>query len=382
MLLSLCITCALLSLLYIAVVVFLSRGLARLSSGSPASPHNLKFSIVIAARNEERAIKRCLNSVLNQTIGASRYQVTLVNDRSTDATASVAGEFAAHHPNLSVVSVRETPAGLSPKKHAVSMGIASAANEIIVFTDADCAVPPTWLETIDRYFDAHTGLVQGITVYEDVAGMNRMFFGLQAVDFLSHGVVAAAAIGAGLPINSNANNFAFRKAAFGETHGYGKLGSVVSGDDDLLLQRIWRSKKWRIRYMADAAGKVTTLPTPTVRGVFEQRKRWGSKTVHYNAGQVCLLVPVFLFYCATVAALVAGFFRPAGFGLCGAMLVVKFLGEMSLMMPGTKLFGELRLRRYIPFASLIQLPLVICAVVLGVFGRFAWKGQRFARTSR
>jgi cellulose synthase/poly-beta-1,6-N-acetylglucosamine synthase-like glycosyltransferase len=382
MLLSLCLASALLSLLYIAAVVFLSRGLCRISSGSPASPHNLKFSIVIAARNEERAIKRCLNSVLNQTIGVSRYEVILVNDRSTDATASIAGEVAARHPNLSIVSVRETPAGMSPKKYAVSLGIASASNEIVVFTDADCVVPPTWLQTIDRYFDEHTGLVQGITTYERVAGINRLFFGLQAVDFLSHGVVAAAAIGAGLPINSNANNFAFRKAAFDEAHGYGKLGSVVSGDDDLLLQRIWRSKKWRIRFMADTAGKVTTLPTPTVRGVFEQRKRWGSKTVHYNAGQVCLLVPVFLFYLATVAACCAGCFLPVAFALCGAMLIVKLLGEMLLMMPGTKLFGELALRKFLVLGSLVELPLVLSAVVLGVFGRFAWKGQRFARTSR
>lgn len=382
MLLFLSMTSALLSLLYLSVILFLSRGLSRLSSLSPGAPHNLKFSIVIAARNEERAIERCLNSVLDRTIGASRFEVILVNDRSTDATAAIAGAVAARHPNLSVVTVRETPGGMSPKKHALSQGMASAANEIVVFTDADCVVPPTWLETIDGYFDEHTGLVQGITVYEQVPGINPLFFGLQAVDFLSHGVVAAAAIGAGLPINSNANNFAFRKAAFDDAQGYGGLGAVISGDDDLLLQRIWRSGKWRIRYMANIAGKVTTLPTPTVRGVFEQRKRWGSKTVHYSARQLCLLSMVFVFYVAAAAAFCAGFFCPAAFGLCGAMLLVKVLVETVLMIPGTRLFDERRLRKYIAPASLIQLPMVLGAVLLGVFGRFAWKGEKFARTSR
>ncbi len=261
-------------------------------------------------------------------------------------------------------------------------GIAGAANEIIVFTDADCIVPPTWLQTIGSCFDEKTGLVQGITAYHDMPGMNRLFFGLQAVDFLSHGVVAAAAIGAGLPINSNANNFAFRRSAYDDVRGYGALGSVISGDDDLLLQRIWRSGKWSIRFMAQSAGKVFTLPTPTIRAVFEQRKRWGSKTVHYRARQTALLSAVFIFYAAIVAACGGGFAYPACFGLCGAMLLVKLLGEIVLMVPGTRLFGEERLRKFLVVASIIQLPMVLAAVVFGVFGPFAWKNQRFARKSR
>jgi cellulose synthase/poly-beta-1,6-N-acetylglucosamine synthase-like glycosyltransferase len=264
----------------------------------------------------------------------------------------------------------------------VLQGIKKAKEEIIVFTDADCLVPPTWLETLGRYFDENTGLVQGITAYEYVPGMNRFFFGIQAVDFLSHGVVSAAAIGANLPLNSNANNFAFRKKAFDEASGYGADSAVVSGDDDLLLQRIWRNTPWRIWYMADAAGKVTTLPTETARGVFEQRKRWGSKTVHYNAAQIAVLSSVFLFYASIPAMFFAGFFKPVLFTLCGGLFFVKLLGELVLMIPGTKLFGEQQLRKYLFPASLIQLPMVLTAVVLGVFGKFIWKDQRFSRTSQ
>jgi cellulose synthase/poly-beta-1,6-N-acetylglucosamine synthase-like glycosyltransferase len=372
----------LLSLAYLAVILFLFLGLRRLSSSSsPAASHKLKFSIVISAHNEEQNIEKCLKSILSQTIDSSRYEVILVNDRSSDATSSLAGAIAERHANLSVINVNQTPQGKSPKKHAVGFGIAATDNEIIVFTDADCVVPTTWLETIDRHFDDDTGLVQGITAYEHVPGMNRLFFGLQAVDFLSHGVVAAAAIGAGLPLNSNANNFAFRKKAFDDAQGYGMQAAVVSGDDDLLLQRIWRNGTWRVRYMTDSTGKVSTLPTPTVRGVFEQRKRWGSKTVYYNARQVCLLSSVFLFYAMTAFAFCAGFFHPVSFALCAGMLLVKMLGEMSLMVPGARLFGEQGLIKFIAPASLIQLPVVLVAVVLGVFGRFTWKEQRFGRLS-
>lgn len=371
---------AILSLIYLFVILFFYRGLRRLSPSS--APHHLRFSVVIAARNEERNIENCLKSVLSQTIESSRYEVILVNDRSTDATAAIAAAMAESHPNLSVVTVAETPQGVSPKKHAVLQGILRAKEEVIVFTDADCIVPPVWLETIGMYFDANTGLVQGITTYAEAPGMNRFFYGIQAVDFLSHAVVSAAAIGANLPLNSNANNFAFRKKAFDEANGYGVDGAVVSGDDDLLLQRIWRNTPWRIRYMTDAAAAVRTLPTQSAAGVFEQRKRWGSKTVHYSRMQVSVLSSVFIFYLAIAAVFCAGFFKPMLFFVFCGMLLVKILGELALMVPGTKLFGEQRLRKYLVPASLIQLPMVLLSVVLGVFGKFMWKEQKFGRLSQ
>ena len=71
--------------------------------------------------------------------------------------------------------------------------------------------------------------------------MNRLFWGLQSVDFISHVVVAAAAISANLPINGNANNMAFRRQAFLDIGGYGEESGVVGADDDHLMQRLWRA---------------------------------------------------------------------------------------------------------------------------------------------
>jgi cellulose synthase/poly-beta-1,6-N-acetylglucosamine synthase-like glycosyltransferase len=369
---------AVLSILYLSITIFLFRGL--LSLVKEGQPHNLKFSVVIAARNEEKNIETCLSRVLGQTIGPGRYEVILVNDRSADKTEDIAHSLSRRYPNLSVLSIAETPLGMSPKKYAVQQGIKHAKNEIIVFTDADCRVPPAWLETIDRFFEPDTGLVQGITSYEYAeGGMSRLFFGLQALDFCSHAVVSAAAIGAGLPINSNANNLAFRKKAFDDAAGYGKEEAVVSGDDDMLLQRIWGKTGWRIAYMTDLAGAVTTLPTTTIGGMFEQRKRWGSKTVHYGFRQIAMLSGVFAFYCTIAALFCAGVFFPSVLVPALCMMLVKIAGEAILMVPGTRIICQKSLRKYLVIGSLIQLPMVIFAVVLGVFGRFAWKGQTFSR---
>jgi cellulose synthase/poly-beta-1,6-N-acetylglucosamine synthase-like glycosyltransferase len=365
------------SFVYLMSVLFLYRGLHSLSGGG--SQNGLKYSIVIAARNEEQNISKCLDCVLNQSIGLDRYEIIIIDDRSTDSTPQIIAKYSSNYPNVKGLTVKQTPPGVSPKKHAVLQGIKSSVNEIVVFTDADCLVPDRWLETIDRYFTEDTGLVQGITTYFYPDGMNRLFYGLQAIDFLSHGIVAASGIGAHMPINSNANNFAFRKSVFDSVEGYGSAQKIISGDDDLLLQRIWKSGKWKIKFMTDESGAVLTAPTPTIKGVFEQRKRWGSKTVHYNVGQVLFLGNIFLFYLSIIVSFVAGLFIAPLLIASMFMLIVKLAGESMLMFPGSRIFKQESLRKYIIPASLIQTPLVIAAVLAGTAGKFNWKGQEFKR---
>jgi len=379
------------TLCFAAILLFLRKGLYRLDSSDQASTaavnqnQNLKFSVIIAARNEERNIAACLQSVFAQDISAKLYEVIVIDDRSEDATPAILREYAASHQNLRALTVAETPAGVSPKKHAVSMGIKEAANDIIVFTDADCTVPPQWLSTIGAHFDNDTALVQGITSYKYIDGMNKLFYGLQSVDFLSHGVVAAAAIGAQLPINANANNMAFRKKAFEEVGGYGEDTGVTLGDDDHLLQRVWRHNRtagggaYKIRYMAAARGAVETAPTETPAALFRQRSRWGSVTVHYGARQVALLSAVFIFYLTIPATALMALFDATYLPVFASLLFVKFCGELVLMIPGTRIFGKKHLRKYIPLASLLQLPVVLAAVFSGVFGKFDWKGRKTGR---
>jgi len=401
---------------FAAVILFLRRGLYRLppapvqegdgSSGINVNVSN-SFSIIVAARNEAENLPACLRSLLSQNIPVDRYEVIIADDRSSDATPQILSDAAAKYPNLRVVTITETPIGASPKKHAVTAAIAASKNEIIVFTDADCVVPATWLSCIDGYFAAEGGadLVQGVTTYSYTPGMNRLFWGLQSVDFLSHGIIAAAAIAANLPINSNANNMAFRRSVFEKTGGYGGTENVVPGDDDQLLQRVWeygrgkgKDKKIntndtnngtnennidtnRIVFMTDQGGAVETAPTPNLSMLFEQRRRWGAVTVHYKARQVALLSAVFAFYVTIGAAAVASICAPVHWlPVFLSLMLVKLTGELVLMIPGTRIFNKKHLRKYIIPGSIIQLPTVLVSVIFGVFGGFRWKGAKTGRT--
>jgi cellulose synthase/poly-beta-1,6-N-acetylglucosamine synthase-like glycosyltransferase len=372
---------AIFSLWYASAIGILHRGLRKLSRNKYGDARNNSYSVIIAARNEEDNIGACLRSILNQTISRDRYEIIVIDDRSEDRTASIVDEFIKSGAPVRLFSVKEVPSGIVPKKNAISIAAKVARNEILVFTDADCIVLPTWLSAIEKHCAPDVGFLQGITTYFKVPGMNPLFFGLQAVDFLSHGIVAAAGIGAGIPINSNANNMVIRKEVFFELGGFSNgLERIVSADDDLLLQSVWRSKKWKVTFMADPEGAVTTKPTMTVKGVFDQRKRWGSNTAHYSPVQVLFLSGIFLFYCMIVLQLIFSVFNIYALYIFCTLAGIKFVGELCLMLPGSALFKRKELQKYLLPASLLQLPVVISAVIFGIFGTFSWKGQTYRRT--
>lgn len=100
-----------------------------------------QLSVVIPARNEERRLRDCLDSLL-----ANEYpdlQIICVDDRSTDSTGQILDEYARRHPShVRVIHNVEVPAGWLGKCHAISRGSAEADGEFILFTDADVVFSP------------------------------------------------------------------------------------------------------------------------------------------------------------------------------------------------------------------------------------------------
>lgn len=118
---------------------------------------------MIAARNEEDNIGACLRSILNQNIFIDRYEIIVVDDRSHDRTASIVDGFIKSGAPVRLISLKEVPPGIVPKKNAISIAAKAARNEILVFTDADYVVLPSWLATIEKHCASDVGFLQGIT---------------------------------------------------------------------------------------------------------------------------------------------------------------------------------------------------------------------------
>ncbi len=108
-----------------------------------------KITVIVPAYNEEEMIAGCLDSLLNQTLEKSHYDIIVVDNNSTDATAKIA-----HARGVRVE--KELRKGYV---HAIRRGIEVSQTELIAFTDADCRVPSNWLEKIVAYFDSSTKVV-------------------------------------------------------------------------------------------------------------------------------------------------------------------------------------------------------------------------------
>src|SRR5574339_342370 len=105
-------------------------------------PHT-RISVIIPARNEQENIGRLLSSIGKQSYPDHLFEVIVVDDHSTDNTATIVNSYSfAKLIKLEFDNIN------SYKKKAVESGIAIATGDLIVTTDADCAVKENWLKTI------------------------------------------------------------------------------------------------------------------------------------------------------------------------------------------------------------------------------------------
>lgn len=102
-----------------------------------------RVSMVVAARNEQAGIEPAVRSLL--AMDYDHYDVLVVDDRSTDATAAILERVAADREQLRVVHLEQLPDGWLGKNHALWCGAQQADGEYILFTDADVIMEATTL---------------------------------------------------------------------------------------------------------------------------------------------------------------------------------------------------------------------------------------------
>jgi cellulose synthase/poly-beta-1,6-N-acetylglucosamine synthase-like glycosyltransferase len=101
-------------------------------TGATRSP---KVSVILPARNEERYVARCLDSLLAQDY--SNFEIIAINDSSTDRTGEIMEEYTARDPRVVHVDAPAKPEGWAGKNWACYEGYLRAKGEVLLFTDAD-----------------------------------------------------------------------------------------------------------------------------------------------------------------------------------------------------------------------------------------------------
>ncbi|HEY5619601.1 MAG TPA: glycosyltransferase family A protein [Vicinamibacterales bacterium] len=197
----------------------------------------LTLSVIVCAHNEAQYISTCLYSLLAQ----SRLpdEILVVNNASTDETPAVAGQV----PHVRVVD--------EPRKGLViarETGRREATGDILVYLDADCRAPLTWLQRIEQRFlrDRDLLALSGPYRYYDWNLWGRIL--IRAYDF----TVAPATqwlvkyvLGIGTIFYGG--NFAVRRDAL-ETIGGFDTSIEFHGEDTNLGRRLKRVGKVALYY--------------------------------------------------------------------------------------------------------------------------------------
>ncbi|MBO4354907.1 MAG: glycosyltransferase [Methanomicrobium sp.] len=109
-----------------------------------------RISVVIPTFNEEENITACLTSLCNQTIPRSDYELIVVDGGSKDKTRELAEKLA----DTVIIQTSKRVGG------ARNDGAKLADAKILATTDADCIIPPEWLETVLASFEKNDKIVQ------------------------------------------------------------------------------------------------------------------------------------------------------------------------------------------------------------------------------
>ncbi len=126
----------------------------------PAAQNFPRVSILVPARNEERNIKTCVESLLAQEY--AHFEVLLLNDNSTDQTAAILEQICRRDARLTVLDGVTPPPGWLGKHWACHQLSQLASGELILFTDADTRHEPNALrDSVSALIAQNADLVTG-----------------------------------------------------------------------------------------------------------------------------------------------------------------------------------------------------------------------------
>ena len=335
-------------------------------------------SVIIAARNEEENIGFLLDDLLVQDYPAEKLEIIVADDCSDDNTRGVVKEYIAKDIRIKLVETQFSKSPYSHKKKAVHEGILSSSGEIIMTTDADCRVTSRWVNNMVRFLTPNVDFVAG-----DVIVHGGGFLGmLEALEMAGIQSMASGFMNAGFPITCNGANLCYRRTAFERVNGYEGIGHMVSGDDDLLMQKIAHGNPSKVVYISGLKNAIFSDAVKKTSDFFARRARWASKIAYYPSKKANILLSVFFgFFVAILIALIFAVFGVFAFLPLIAALSMKIAGDMLLTVFGVIRMRRLKLMLVFPVAEILHIPYIIAVTLKGYFGSFVWRGRRVTAVS-
>lgn len=128
-----------------------------------------KISIIIPVYNTQKYIKKCLDSVINQSY--ENKEIIVVNDGSTDDSEKIIDEYAKSFENIRYFYKQN--GGLSDARN---FGIAKATGDYLCFIDSDDYISNNLFENISKYIENDLDIIKYklVTVDEEYNNIEKV----------------------------------------------------------------------------------------------------------------------------------------------------------------------------------------------------------------
>lgn len=324
-------------------------------------------TVIVAARNEEENILRCIESLDKLIYPEGKLEIILVDDKSTDRTGEIIDKFIEGKTKFKKITSSEEIGDLKGKTNALANALKIAKGEIILTTDADCAVHPKWAYTTASYYTPEVGVVNGYTTQQ----AEGTFSGMQAIDFIYLQIAGAGTINMNNPISCIGNNMSYRKKAYDEAGGYESIPFSVTEDFNL-LKAIYNLKKYKVIYPLHKEALVTSIACKTYKSLYRQKKRWsvGGLGVPFRG----YLVMAWGFLANLGMLLTPLFFSPVWLYLAVFKVTLDFF---VLYHVHKRLEIENVLKYFVSFEIYYILYVIAIPFVLTFSRKVIWKGREY-----
>jgi cellulose synthase/poly-beta-1,6-N-acetylglucosamine synthase-like glycosyltransferase len=362
--------------LYGGLIIYFLIGILRVVTTH--TKNHFTVAVLVPARDEEKNIINCLQSLREQTYHKNSYEVYVIDDQSSDNTAQIVKQFIVDLPHFHLLHHKVEKRKPTFKKQALQFALAKISSDIVMTIDADTVAKSQWIEEMVDQYDENTGMVAGLVTFlpeMEKAAIHR----IQTLEFAGIVFCGVGAVGNGNPLICNGSNLSYRLSAFREVGGYTGNIQLPSGDDDLLMQNIYKKTKWQIKYSLLANTINYTRPLDTISEFLNQRARWASKSLYYPRQWVFFLMgSIYLYYLMLVILFplsVLGYFSLKVY-LAGMLL--KIVPEAFIIIKALQIFQRKKLLKYFFVTQIFQLTYVLIVGFMGYFRQFTWKGNKSA----
>ncbi|MCF7927668.1 MAG: glycosyltransferase [Spirochaetales bacterium] len=344
-------------------------------------------TVIIPARDEEKNLPALFRSLKNQT--DQDFEIVLVNDRSQDKSLELMQQFSRERGGVTLVQLPGGPRTGNPKQFALARGIEHASGAILLFTDADCRVPESWIEKIRQCFtDQKTGLVFG-PVHTRYNGehsgeplgngfLRRFLVGYQAFDHIFRYFYTVGTAGLGNGTGGFGNNLAIRQKTLEDIGGYESIPYSVT-EDAALISAVRSRGIYRIVPLTSRAVKIQAEPKHHLRDLASQEIRWSTGAFFAPDRNTRMgYILVMLYLAAGFFGLIVSPWKPGmllmTISAIASMSSIGFLGGILAGMPPLRYL--LMVVPYVVFSMFFYL---FCDLLAALRIDISWKGSTLDR---